>query len=87
MRQIYYNTYRCALRTIQSYCFSLVPADYAEPRNNVSPSQIIPVIRAPLGTRELSFLRWGLIPHWTVNDSNKINKKGAAIKCRIMAIR
>ena len=36
-----------------------------QPRYNVAPTQSAPVVRrAEDGTRSLSLLRWGLIPHW-----------------------
>jgi putative SOS response-associated peptidase YedK len=35
-----------------------------EPRYNVAPTQVMPVVRADEGARELSELRWGLIPFW-----------------------
>ena len=35
-----------------------------EPRFNVAPSQQVPVIRQVDGQRELSMLRWGLVPPW-----------------------
>jgi putative SOS response-associated peptidase YedK len=33
-------------------------------RFNISPTQLVPVVRASLGGRELAMLRWGLIPSW-----------------------
>jgi putative SOS response-associated peptidase YedK len=33
-------------------------------RYNVAPSTLIPVLRMSNGTRELTELRWGLVPHW-----------------------
>ena len=35
------------------------------PRYNIAPTQRIPIIRAPDGTRECSLARWGLIPAWS----------------------
>ena len=35
-----------------------------EPRYNVAPSQNVAVVRAEAGRRQLSMLRWGLIPGW-----------------------
>jgi len=35
-----------------------------EPRYNIAPSQPVPVIRVISSRRELSMLRWGLIPFW-----------------------
>ncbi|MGE0641803.1 MAG: SOS response-associated peptidase [Thermoanaerobaculia bacterium] len=35
------------------------------PRFNIAPSQEVPIVRATAtGTRELSLVRWGLVPHW-----------------------
>ncbi len=34
------------------------------PRYNVAPTQNVPVVRLQEGERELSMLRWGLIPSW-----------------------
>ena len=34
------------------------------PRYNIAPSQDIPVVRQSGEGRDLSLLRWGLIPHW-----------------------
>ena len=40
------------------------------PRYNVSPSQIIPIVREDVeGCRELAFARWGLIPSWSKDIS------------------
>jgi putative SOS response-associated peptidase YedK len=39
-------------------------------RFNVAPSQPVPVVRAESdGTRNLSLLHWGLIPHWAADAS------------------
>ena len=35
-----------------------------EARYNIAPSQDVAVIRLQEGKRTLSFLRWGLVPHW-----------------------
>ena len=40
-----------------------------EPRYNIAPSQLVPVIRQKNSTRELSLLRWGLIPSWASDPS------------------
>jgi len=40
-----------------------------EPRYNIAPTQPIPVIRQSNSTRELSLLRWGLIPSWATDPS------------------
>jgi putative SOS response-associated peptidase YedK len=33
-------------------------------RYNISPTQLVPVVRTGAAGRELAMLRWGLIPHW-----------------------
>jgi putative SOS response-associated peptidase YedK len=35
------------------------------PRYNIAPTQDIPVVRVADGKRELTLMRWGLIPSWT----------------------
>ena len=35
------------------------------PYYNIAPTQSIPIIRAPAGTRECPMARWGLIPAWS----------------------
>ena len=45
------------------------PASALKPRFNIAPMQMVPVVRAGAdGGRELTLLRWGLVPSWT-NDS------------------
>ncbi len=39
------------------------PRDF-QPRYNVAPTQVMPVVRGADGERELAELRWGLIPFW-----------------------
>lgn len=38
-------------------------------RYNVAPTQVMPVIIAPGGQRELRFMRWGLVPFWAKEKS------------------
>jgi len=50
------------------------------PRYNIAPTQPVPVVRqnSKDNVRELSMLRWGLIPHWAKEPSiaaNTINAK------------
>jgi putative SOS response-associated peptidase YedK len=45
--------------------FSLNEVPVLAPRYNIAPSQTIPTIRAPAGTRECVLARWGLIPEWS----------------------
>lgn len=41
-----------------------------EPRYNIAPSQLVPVVRnGPKGGREFSMLRWGLVPFWARDPS------------------
>ena len=43
----------------------------ARPRYNVAPSQPVPVVRLrPDGARELTAMRWGLVPHWNTNPKH-----------------
>jgi len=40
------------------------------PRYNIAPTQPVPVVRQPVNSaRELSLLRWGLIPSWATDPS------------------
>ena len=42
-----------------------------EPRYNVAPSALVPVVRAgAAGARELAELRWGLVPHWNTDPKH-----------------
>lgn len=52
-------------------------ADWS-PRYNIAPTQLVPVIgRNPrISHRELSLIRWGLVPSWAKDSSTyKKNKK------------
>jgi len=40
-----------------------------EKRYNIAPSQQIPVIRQVGDERELTLMRWGLVPHWAKDES------------------
>ena len=44
--------------------FDLADEIPLEARYNIAPSQEVAVIRQQEGRRTLSFLRWGLVPHW-----------------------
>jgi putative SOS response-associated peptidase YedK len=45
------------------------PRDLSLPvRYNVAPSQSVPVIRVMDDKRELTLMRWGLIPHWAKDE-------------------
>ncbi len=58
-----------------------------DPRYNIAPTQRVPVIRQHPNerVRQISLVKWGLIPHWAKNASeaaNTINARSetAAIK-------
>lgn len=38
-------------------------------RYNVAPTQVMPVVAAPEGKRELCLMRWGLVPFWAKDKS------------------
>jgi putative SOS response-associated peptidase YedK len=40
-----------------------------KPRYNIAPTQIIPAVLESDGERLVSGLKWGLIPHWSKDDS------------------
>lgn len=40
-----------------------------EPRYNLAPTQFAPVIRERQGVRDLSMLRWGLLPSWAKDEA------------------
>ena len=64
--------YRLSRRKqIMAEHFDATPFDDGwEPRYNIAPSQPVPVIRQSANsTRELSLLRWGLIPSWATDPS------------------
>lgn len=39
-----------------------------QPRYNIAPGQDIPVVTRNTGGREISAMRWGLIPHWAGDE-------------------
>jgi putative SOS response-associated peptidase YedK len=43
------------------------------PRYNVAPSQDAPVVRLADGSRELTLMRWGLIPSWSQGPDSKFS--------------
>ncbi|MDE2135491.1 MAG: SOS response-associated peptidase [Alphaproteobacteria bacterium] len=45
------------------------PQSNFRPRYNIAPTQIAPVVRLEDGTREIAFLKWGLVPSWA-KDAN-----------------
>lgn len=56
---------------IEEYCGSAPWDDDWSPRYNIAPTQSVPVIRQhpKEHVRELSLMKWGLIPHWSKNPS------------------
>lgn len=44
--------------------FQLLWTPHIAPHYNIAPSQMIPVVRETEHGRELTFLKWGLIPRW-----------------------
>ncbi|MEZ5428358.1 MAG: SOS response-associated peptidase [Pyrinomonadaceae bacterium] len=45
------------------------PDQSFEPRYNITPSQMIGAVRETEGARQYARLKWGLIPHWSKDDS------------------
>ena len=61
---------RFTLRTklnilLQEFHATLRDEIQLSPRYNIAPTQDIPVVRPADGERELTMMRWGLIPSWT----------------------
>jgi putative SOS response-associated peptidase YedK len=53
---------------------------HLQPRFNVSPTQEVAVVAQRDTARELSFMRWGLIPHWSEDGKpGPINAKSETI--------
>jgi len=49
--------------------FDVDPPEGLEPRFNIAPTQEVPVVRRDAqGSRECSFLRWGLVPSWAKDE-------------------
>jgi putative SOS response-associated peptidase YedK len=44
--------------------FDLAEIPDIRPHYNVAPTQTVPVVRAATGGRELTLLKWGLVPSW-----------------------
>ncbi len=42
---------------------------FLKPRYNIAPTQIVPAVLEAGGERIISGLKWGLIPHWSKDDS------------------
>jgi putative SOS response-associated peptidase YedK len=63
--------------------FDLPYAPDIQPRYNIAPTQPVPVVRLNrVGQRELSQLRWGLVPYWAKDLSignRMINARGETV--------
>ncbi len=70
-------------KTIQShFAFMNVKVPHKE-RYNIAPTQTVPVIRLQEGKRELSLMRWGLVPSWAKDEkfgSRMINARAETIQ-------
>lgn len=51
--------------------FGLAAVGPLRPRYNAAPQQDIPVVRLTSGTRELVYLKWGLVPNWNTDPSHE----------------
>ena len=52
------------------------------PRFNVTPTTPVPVVTVASGARQLSLMRWGLVPHWAKDQSvgvQYINARGDTV--------
>jgi len=58
------------------------------PRFNIAPTQQIPVIRQhpKEPVRQISLMRWGLIPHWAKDASGAASTINARSESRVPAI-
>ena len=53
-----------------------------EPRYNIAPTQMAPVVRPAAGGRRMDMLRWGLIPSWSKDKTigpKLINARGETV--------
>lgn len=58
------------------------PLPNLQPRYNIAPTQIVPVVRAGEGRRALAMMRWGLVPSWAKDlsiASRMINARGETV--------
>jgi putative SOS response-associated peptidase YedK len=56
-----------------------------KPRYNVAPLQVMPVITSK-NPNEISFMRWGLVPSWSLDAStaaNMINARGETVTSKV----
>jgi putative SOS response-associated peptidase YedK len=47
--------------------FAVLRLDESAARYNIAPSQVVPVVRQNGPVRELTLMRWGLIPRWATD--------------------
>ncbi|MCF7920211.1 MAG: SOS response-associated peptidase [Candidatus Cloacimonetes bacterium] len=57
-----------SVAAIKEYYKLLQETGEIEPKENIRPSQQVPVIVIKQGKRYLGFVRWGLIPFWAKDD-------------------
>jgi len=58
--------------------------DYV-PRYNIAPGQDLPVITRGTGGREISYMKWGLVPHWAKDPKigyRLINARAETVDCK-----
>ena len=54
--------------------------DDLAPRYNIAPTQLVPVVRATDSGREITSIRWGLIPSWAKDTSSaQINARSETV--------
>jgi putative SOS response-associated peptidase YedK len=69
---------------MQTHDTNVFDDSYFEPSYNIAPQSFQPVVRldAETGERELTVMRWGLVPFWSKDDKaafNTINAKAETI--------
>ncbi len=65
--------------------FRVADAQDLPPRYNIAPTQAAPVVRADDGRRELTLLRWGLVPFWAKDlkiGNRMINARGETVAAK-----
>ncbi len=65
--------------------FHLLWAPEIPPHYNIAPSQMVAVVRETEEGRELTFLKWGLIPHWAKDahiGAKLVNARAESIDSR-----
>jgi putative SOS response-associated peptidase YedK len=51
-----------------------------KPRYNITPSQLVPIIRGTETGREMVMARWGLVPHWSKESRTRYSTINARIE-------